>query len=246
MNASRWTEWWALQTASIALLGLAVGLPPALAAAIAAAGLTVLAWRPTGPPGYGRRVRVFATGPEHAVFSLLPGESCGGASSSGSGDDGRGEDRSYTEFAAALEEEEEEDISFLPPYASGEESADSHDDAASAVPGDPRRSLGADTSLLRDLPSTIEGSSKLPTPRRFALGTVAILRNLLQPGEVERILIEQRRYPALRFGDAALQLGLLSEEQRAELVQAQQDGMFSEEEIREARRRVEAWQRESA
>ncbi|MDX1579691.1 MAG: hypothetical protein R3266_14490 [Gemmatimonadota bacterium] len=73
------------------------------------------------------------------------------------------------------------------------------------------------------------------------MGTVAIIRQLLEPADVERILMEQRRYPRLRFGDIAVQLDLLSREEVDELVIAQEQGVFSDEEISEARRRLAAF-----
>lgn len=75
-------------------------------------------------------------------------------------------------------------------------------------------------------------------PRHFALGTVAVIRKLLEPADVERILAEQRRYPRLRFGDIAVQLGLLTEPQLQEVLLAQQQGVFTDTEIREARDRL--------
>jgi hypothetical protein len=93
------------------------------------------------------------------------------------------------------------------------------------------------------LPDLAESSSNLREPRRFALGTVAVICNLLEPKDVERILVEQRRYPALRFGDAAVQLGMLTESQRDELLRAQREGVFSDDEIRLAKRRLESYVR---
>ena len=86
----------------------------------------------------------------------------------------------------------------------------------------------------------------MPSARRFALGTVAIIRRLLDPADVERILIEQRRYPRLRFGDVAVQRHLLSDEEVQELLVAQEQGIFSDEEISDARQRLAAYHNNAA
>ncbi len=143
-------------------------------------------------------------------------------------------DRFFEEFAAGLEEGSEE-ISFLPPYVSGGDSGgiDEDDDGAWEPPI-------VDSPLLQELTDVLDPRSRMPMPRRFALGTVAILRNLLDPDQVTRILDEQRRYPRLRFGDIAVELGLLTTAERDELVRAQQEGVFSDDEIRDAKRRLES------
>lgn len=87
--------------------------------------------------------------------------------------------------------------------------------------------------------------AEVPVPRHFALGTVALVRNLLSPAEVARILLEQRMQPGKKFGALAVELGLLSESQREELLLAQQEGLFTDVEMREARQRLRAF-RESA
>ncbi len=149
-----------------------------------------------------------------------------------SGKNDRGS-RSYREFAAGLEEEEQE-ISFLPPYAS--DNADGSEKATSSDKAD-----GATESLLLGDLQDAEAAGKIPVARRFALGTVAIIRRLLEPEDVEKILIEQRRYPRLRFGDVAVQLTLLSEAEVQELLVAQEQGLFSDEEISDARRRLSSY-----
>ena len=77
--------------------------------------------------------------------------------------------------------------------------------------------------------------SEVPIPRHFALGTVALIRQLLTPQEVARVLMEQRRQPDKRFATLAVEMGLLEESQREELLLAQQEGLFTEEEMRQAR-----------
>ncbi len=89
------------------------------------------------------------------------------------------------------------------------------------------------------------GENEVPVPRHFALGTVALVRNLLTPEEVARILLEQRRQPGRKFGILAVEMGLLSEVQREELLLAQQEGLFTDVEMREARQRLREF-RESA
>jgi len=144
-------------------------------------------------------------------------------------------DTAYEEFAAGLEDAETEEISFLPPYVSGGKGGEI-EDAGDGAWGPPV----ADSPLLQELNDVLDPRSRMPMPRRFALGTVAVLRNLLDPDQVSRILGEQRRYPRLRFGDIAVELGLLTTDQRDELVRAQREGVFSDEEIRDAQRRLEA------
>lgn len=150
-------------------------------------------------------------------------------------DDTDDADPAYEEFAAGLEEGDTEEISFLPPYVSGGEAAEPEDDSDESW-----EPPVVESPLLQELNDVLDPRSRMPMPRRFALGTVAILRNLLDPDQVSRILDEQRRYPRLRFGDIAVELGLLTLEQRDEMVRAQQEGVFSDEEIRDAKRRLES------
>ena len=137
---------------------------------------------------------------------------------------------SYEEFTARVEEETETDeISFLPPYASGASSSAATETGATSDLAEQVEAAASDTTRL---------DSKMPMPRHFALGTVAIIRKLLEPADVERILAEQRRYPRLRFGDIAVQLGMLTEPQLQEVLLAQQQGVFSDAEICDARDRL--------
>ncbi len=78
-------------------------------------------------------------------------------------------------------------------------------------------------------------AAEVPIPRHFALGTVALIRQLLTPSEVARILMEQRRQPDKRFATLAVEMGLLEDSQREELLLAQQEGLFTEDEMRRAR-----------
>lgn len=109
-------------------------------------------------------------------------------------------------------------------------------DAEAAGPGD---SAGVRSAV---------GSSLLPSSslrRRFAIGTVAVLCETLDPDQVETVVREQRRRPGRRFGLVAVELGLLSLTQLADLVRAQQEGRFSILEMRRARKRlVEARRRQ--
>lgn len=87
--------------------------------------------------------------------------------------------------------------------------------------------------------------TEVPVPRHFALGTVALVRDLLSPAEVARVLLEQRRQPEKKFGFLAVEMNLLSESQREELLLAQQEGLFTDAEMRDARQRLRDF-RESA
>ncbi len=86
----------------------------------------------------------------------------------------------------------------------------------------------------------------VPVPRHFALGTVALVRNVLTPSEVARVLLEQRRRPDSRFGTLAVELGLLSETALEELLLAQQEGLFTDEEMRDARQRLQEFRQSTA
>ncbi len=79
---------------------------------------------------------------------------------------------------------------------------------------------------------------QIPTPRHFALGTVALIRNLLTPAQVAHVLVEQRNQPDERFAAIAVDLGMLTEDQREELLLAQQEGLFTDSEMREAHQRL--------
>lgn len=87
---------------------------------------------------------------------------------------------------------------------------------------------------------------EVPIPRHFALGTVALIRQLLSPSEVARVLMEQRRQPDKRFATLAVEMGLLEETQREELLLAQQEGLFTEEEMRQAREDLQQFRETSA
>jgi hypothetical protein len=104
----------------------------------------------------------------------------------------------------------------------------------------PAVSPGAGLPLESDIPDIRPLGVKhlpveVPIPRHFALGTVALIRQLLTPAEVARVLMEQRRQPDKRFATLAVEMGLLEESQREELLLAQQEGLFTEEEMRQAR-----------
>lgn len=89
-------------------------------------------------------------------------------------------------------------------------------------------------------------TQNIPTARHFALGTVALIRDLLTPAEVAQILVEQRNQPDERFAAIAMDLGMLSEEQREELLLAQQEGLFTDEEMRDARERLREFRQTTA
>ena len=96
------------------------------------------------------------------------------------------------------------------------------------------------STMLVDAGTSENGDElkKIPTARHFALGTVALIRDLLTPAQVAHILVEQRNQPDEQFAAIALDLGMLNEEQREELLLAQQEGLFTDEEMREARERL--------
>jgi len=87
-------------------------------------------------------------------------------------------------------------------------------------------------------PESASGRQRIPTPRHFALGTVALIRNLLSPAQVAHILVEQRNQPDERFAAIAVDLGMLTVEQREELLLAQQEGLFTDSEMRQAHQRL--------
>lgn len=244
MNATRKGDWVVLSAAGVTLVGAAAA-EPALslaAASVAALATTVrrlrLASHVAPRSGARRQLADIAESPalrafeghESAPASPDKAEDGTGDADDDADDAERGS-RAYEEFAAGLEEEDDEDISFLPPYVSGESSQKRSQRGPNAREG------GGDTLLASELADS-DPPSKMPVPRRFALGTVAIIRKLLEPADVERILAEQRRYPRLRFGDVAVQLGLLTAGQLQELLVAQEEGVFSDEEIADARSRL--------
>jgi hypothetical protein len=91
-----------------------------------------------------------------------------------------------------------------------------------------------------------EPEYRIPTPRHFALGTVALIRNMLTPAQVARILVEQRQQPDKKFATLAVDLGMLTDTQREELLLAQQEGLFSDAEMREARERLREFRKTTA
>lgn len=95
-------------------------------------------------------------------------------------------------------------------------------------------------------PAPPEPEYRIPTPRHFALGTVALIRNMLTPAQVARILVEQRQQPDKKFATLAVDLGMLTDEQREELLLAQQEGLFSDAEMREARERLRDFRKTTA
>ena len=86
--------------------------------------------------------------------------------------------------------------------------------------------------------------SDVVIPRKFAIGTVAIIRRALDPGQVARVLEEQRKFPKKRFGELAVERGFIEEAQLDELLGAQKAGLFTEAEIQWARTVLESYRRE--
>lgn len=174
---------------------------------------------------------------------------------------GGGDDPEKVEefLKVVLEDADAEDVSFLPPYASdepdeaslldpyttedipvlpGDEVTD-REGAGGEPPGEAAAGEreGAEGAERR----AREGYRNVPIPRHFALGTVAIIRQVLTPAEVAQVLVEQRKRPREKFGELAVEMGLLAEEELGDLLLAQQQGLFTDEEIREARSRIKSF-----
>ena len=119
-------------------------------------------------------------------------------------------------------------------------------ESLSAIPGLLMSDPSPPTALTTpDYESRRAPLNEVPVPRHFALGTVALVRDLLTPADVARVLLEQRRQAGKKFGVLAVEMGLLSESQREELLLAQQEGLFTDAEMRDARQRLREF-RESA
>ena len=86
--------------------------------------------------------------------------------------------------------------------------------------------------------------SDVVIPRRFAIGTVAIIRRALDPGQVARVLEEQRKFPKKRFGELAVERGFITEAKLDELLGVQKAGLFTKAEIQRARAALESYRRE--
>ena len=87
-------------------------------------------------------------------------------------------------------------------------------------------------------------ASDVVIPRKFAIGTVAIIRRALDPSQVARVLEEQRKFPKKRFGQLAVERGFIKEAQLDELLGAQKAGFFTKAEIQWARTALESYRRE--
>jgi hypothetical protein len=132
---------------------------------------------------------------------------------------------------------DDEEISFLPPFAS--DTVETDPDGADAAEEDENWSFsGAENAMSGESAVPGEVIGNVPLPRHFALGTVAIIRNLLEPEQVAKVMLEQRHQPKLRFGEIAIELGFLTSAQVEELLVAQKGGLFTDEEIHEARVRL--------
>ena len=94
--------------------------------------------------------------------------------------------------------------------------------------------------------SDVKGASEIPVPRKFALGTVAIIRRALDPAQVARVLEEQRKFPKKRFGEIAVKLDYITEAQLDGLLETQKAGLFTEEEIQGARQSLETFRRNAS
>lgn len=109
----------------------------------------------------------------------------------------------------------------------------------SGEPNGPAGGVAAGNVTTPEAAPTPAPAVELPLPRHLALGTVAIIRDALTPQEVARVLVEQERRPGIRFGDVALDLGLLTSAKLEELLEIQHRGLFTPQEIAAARQRIE-------
>lgn len=141
-----------------------------------------------------------------------------------------------------LDDDDGEEVSFLPPYVSGEDSDSSFDVGTDVTGGFGVEGLEEEAKLYGQKEDESSQApvayGNVPIPRHFALGTVAIIRGALTPGQVAEVLVEQRKQPKERFGDLAVGLGLLDPSEVKELLLAQQQGLFTDAEIQEARARI--------
>lgn len=166
-------------------------------------------------------------------------------------------DAEEVSFLPPYASDEAEEVSFIEPYGPGEEQGPPLDDAPAVALetatgdsegeehmgdlGDEGEVSAAGPERSADDPETPERYRNVPIPRHFALGTVAIIKNVLTPAEVAQVLVEQRKRPRERFGEIAVELGLLTGSELEGLLLAQQQGLFTDEEIREARGRIKAF-----
>lgn len=134
-----------------------------------------------------------------------------------------------------------DDITFLPAYASEDQQDRAGDDEGDDGWTPPESIERAGALHAAEAAQAVESSRDVPIPRHFALGTVAIIRDLMKPGEVAQILLEQRRQPRTKFGEVAVEMGFLTPEQLETLLRAQQEGLFTDEEIQEARKRLRSF-----
>lgn len=155
-----------------------------------------------------------------------------------------------------LGEEAEKPVPEAVPSERARETADSNVTAAGRATLAERDAAEVDdelsegTEVAPDMPASHEVWARrgpLPRdvrlPRRLALGTVAVVRNYLDPSDVAGILREQRAHPGSRFGEIAVQQLLLTEEEVEELLMDQQEGLFTEAEIESARQRLQIFRR---
>ena len=75
---------------------------------------------------------------------------------------------------------------------------------------------------------------------------MAIIRRALDPAQVARVLEEQRKFPKKRFGEIAVELDYITEEQLDDLLETQKAGLFTDEEIQGARQSLEAFRRNAS
>ncbi|MFQ5688845.1 MAG: hypothetical protein ACE5HQ_01050 [Gemmatimonadota bacterium] len=135
---------------------------------------------------------------------------------------------------------QDEEISFLPTFASeAVPGTEPSEDAFPSAPAAPSHVSRPPEDRAGDAHAPASGN--VPIPRHFALGTVAIIRKLLEPSEVAHIMLEQRKQPRKRFGELAIEMGLLTHSEVESLLLAQQEGLFTDGEIHEARVRLQSF-----
>lgn len=123
--------------------------------------------------------------------------------------------------------------------------------AASDVPagGDPtagQEDRGRTDGEIGETEENEEDEDTVLVPRQYKLGTVAVVERVLTPAEVARVLTVQDRHSDRQFGDIAVDLDLLTDQELEELLEIQQRGLYRPEAISRARRDLKQFQRQKA
>lgn len=72
------------------------------------------------------------------------------------------------------------------------------------------------------------------------LGTVAIVENVLEPEQVSKVLAAQEREPEKKFGELAVEAGMIDDDQVDRLLEIQQRGVYSRAKVQSAKARLRA------